>query len=327
MLRPPTVENKNTAPLVSFLIPTFNRGYCIHETLDSILSQSGVNVEAIVLDDGSTDNTEALFSGINDGRVRYYRFEENRGHPVIMKFGIEKMRGDYGVFMGSDDVLASDAVAREAVDLLEAASPDVWTVTYAIRCAGRDVADLDFPGEILDLSGYLGHPKLLFADFLHIYRRPFLDAFLQTYTEPYRFFTSFLDVYYEYNCRQIVVDKIGAVAGFYGDNVTKGTGGARYELWAEEATLHHFFRFRTYPPAKGTRWWREKVIKTMFWSVSGRSMTGMRRWNVAAAAAKEYIRTFGLDARCLAVLGIGLLPCAIPRYARLWRDRRRRYRQ
>ena len=54
------MEKKKTAPLVSIIIPTFNRGWILTEAIDSVLSQDFSDYELIVVDDGSTDNTSNI---------------------------------------------------------------------------------------------------------------------------------------------------------------------------------------------------------------------------------------------------------------------------
>ncbi|HEX9600942.1 MAG TPA: glycosyltransferase family 2 protein, partial [Mariniflexile sp.] len=65
-------------PLVSIIIPTYNRGHLIGETLESVLCQTYDNWECLVIDDGSTDNTDALVQGYlnKDNRIKFYHRPE-----------------------------------------------------------------------------------------------------------------------------------------------------------------------------------------------------------------------------------------------------------
>ena len=56
-------------PLVSVVMTTYNRGYCIADALNSVLSQTYRNFEVILIDDGSTDNTEQVVRGLGDERI------------------------------------------------------------------------------------------------------------------------------------------------------------------------------------------------------------------------------------------------------------------
>ena len=87
-------------PLVSVIIPTFNRAYCLAETIHSVLTQSGF--ELIVVDDGSTDDTQKVLKNFSDIRVIHLR--ENRGVSYARNRGIEEARGSLICFLDSDDL-------------------------------------------------------------------------------------------------------------------------------------------------------------------------------------------------------------------------------
>ncbi len=93
------------AALVSVIVPTYNRAYCLARTVDSALSQTHGNVEVVIVDDGSTDGTEALVQakyGL-EPRVRYYR-QSNTGISGARNAGLLRARGDYVALLDSDDV-------------------------------------------------------------------------------------------------------------------------------------------------------------------------------------------------------------------------------
>tara|TARA_R100001369_G_scaffold87750_1_gene123526 strand:- start:2307 stop:3236 length:930 start_codon:yes stop_codon:yes gene_type:complete len=96
-------------PLVSIIIPTFNRAHLIGETLDSIIAQTYSNWECIVVDDGSTDHTDALMADyiFKDSRFRYYHRPKDRlpGGNAARNMGLGKAEGDYIVFFDSDDLM------------------------------------------------------------------------------------------------------------------------------------------------------------------------------------------------------------------------------
>ena len=91
--------------LVSVIVPTYNRAYCLARTVDSALSQTHRNVEVVIVDDGSTDDTGALVEakyGL-EPRVRYYR-QNNTGISGARNAGLLRARGDYVALLDSDDV-------------------------------------------------------------------------------------------------------------------------------------------------------------------------------------------------------------------------------
>ncbi|MEK5361888.1 glycosyltransferase family 2 protein [Peribacillus castrilensis] len=89
--------------LISVIIPTFNRASIILRTLDSVLNQSYKNIEILVVDDASTDETESIIQGIDDHRIQYYKLKENTKGTMPRNFGIEKSKGQYIAFLDSDD--------------------------------------------------------------------------------------------------------------------------------------------------------------------------------------------------------------------------------
>lgn len=99
-------------PLVSIIIPIYNRAHLIGETLDSVLAQTYTNWECIIVDDGSTDNTEHLINQYikSDERFRYFDRPINRpkGANACRNFGLEESKGEFINFFDSDDIMHPD---------------------------------------------------------------------------------------------------------------------------------------------------------------------------------------------------------------------------
>jgi glycosyltransferase involved in cell wall biosynthesis len=92
-----------TQPLVSVVIATYNMGQYLPQAVDSILQQTWKNLEVIVVDDGSTDNTPAVILNYStDSRVNYIR-NENQGQPKAKNCGIKNTKGDFIAFCDADD--------------------------------------------------------------------------------------------------------------------------------------------------------------------------------------------------------------------------------
>ena len=92
-----------TQPLVSVVIATYNMGQYLPQAVDSILQQTWKNLEVIVVDDGSTDNTpEVMQNYSTDSRVNYIR-NENQGQPKAKNCGIKITKGDFIAFCDADD--------------------------------------------------------------------------------------------------------------------------------------------------------------------------------------------------------------------------------
>ena len=90
-------------PRVSVIIPTYNRSGLVKEAVESVLAQTFKNLEVIVVDDGSTDDTRNVIEGIGDERVKYFH-KQNGGVSSARNFGIQKAQGQYIAFLDSDDL-------------------------------------------------------------------------------------------------------------------------------------------------------------------------------------------------------------------------------
>jgi len=95
------ITQKSENPVVSVIIPAFNRAWCLEATLQSVLDQTFKNFEVIVVDDGSTDGTLDLLRQFP--QVRVHRWEDNRGVSAARNLGITMARGEWICFLDSDD--------------------------------------------------------------------------------------------------------------------------------------------------------------------------------------------------------------------------------
>jgi len=93
-----------SSSLVSVIIPTFNRAYCLRRAIDSVLKQTHHGVEVIVVDDGSTDGTQELVRSIcsTENRVRYVH-QANAGVSAARNHGFALANGDFVSLLDSDD--------------------------------------------------------------------------------------------------------------------------------------------------------------------------------------------------------------------------------
>jgi glycosyltransferase involved in cell wall biosynthesis len=110
------------SPLVSIIIPTYNRAYLIHETLDSVLAQTYTNWECIVVDDGSTDNTEEVLKTYldKDSRFQYYKRPNSKlkGANTCRNYGFGLSKGKYVNWFDDDDVMLQNFLKMK-IDALQ----------------------------------------------------------------------------------------------------------------------------------------------------------------------------------------------------------------
>lgn len=104
-------------PRVSVIIPTYNSAAMVQEAIGSVLAQTYADLEVVVMDDGSTDDTESVVRRFGD-RVRYFK-QENQGVSAARNAGINKSLGDYVAFLDSDDLWLPEKLSAQ-IPLLEA---------------------------------------------------------------------------------------------------------------------------------------------------------------------------------------------------------------
>jgi glycosyltransferase involved in cell wall biosynthesis len=118
---------------VSVVVPTHNRSELLTVTLRSVLRQCDVDLEVIVVDEASTDETAAILAGLDDPRVRTVRHEIPRGVSTARNRGTAEARGDWIAFTDDDDLWAPDKLARQ-LHAAQVAGRD-WAYTGSVNIA------------------------------------------------------------------------------------------------------------------------------------------------------------------------------------------------
>ena len=113
-------------PLVSVCIPAYNSSVYIKRTMESVLEQNYKNIELVVIDDQSKDNTVEIVESVKDPRVRLVKNEKNLGMTGNWNKCLAEARGDYIKLICADDVLYKDSIEKELGALL--AHPEVTLV-------------------------------------------------------------------------------------------------------------------------------------------------------------------------------------------------------
>lgn len=130
------------APLVSAIVPTFNRAYCVCRTIDSALAQTHSRVEVLVVDDGSTDDTRQLIQQRYSAEPRVkYIFQENTGVSGARNTGMHAAQGDCIALLDSDDVWKPYKLELQLAVLEQLPEVGmVWTDMEAIDPSGKTFA-------------------------------------------------------------------------------------------------------------------------------------------------------------------------------------------
>ena len=114
-------------PRVSVVVPTHNRADLLPRAIDSVLAQTYGDYEVVIVDDCSSDDTQAVIAGFSDPRIRSFRHDRNRGQSAAVNTGIEHARGDYVGFLDDDDEWLPRKLEGQ-VALLDSAPPTVGLV-------------------------------------------------------------------------------------------------------------------------------------------------------------------------------------------------------
>jgi glycosyltransferase involved in cell wall biosynthesis len=100
-------------PLVSILMPAFNAEEFINEAIESVLKQTYTDFEFLIINDGSTDETEKIICSFNDKRIIYYKHDENKGLIATLNEGIDLATGAYVARMDADDVSLPTRIEKQ----------------------------------------------------------------------------------------------------------------------------------------------------------------------------------------------------------------------
>jgi glycosyltransferase involved in cell wall biosynthesis len=135
-------------PLISVLIPTYNVEKYIREAVESISNQTYRNLEIIVVDDGSTDNTHSILEELRlkDSRIRLFKMGVNRGIVETLNFALTQATGTYIARMDGDDVSMPERLQKQYLFLQQ--HPDVALV-------GLNIIIVNEQGQLIYKDNYL----------------------------------------------------------------------------------------------------------------------------------------------------------------------------
>ena len=164
-------------PLVSVLMAVYNTGDYLSLAIESIFNQTYQHFELIIVNDGSTDNSDAIISAYQDDRIIYLKNEVNLGVVKSRIRGLEKVRGKYLAVMDSDDIAMPDRLERQ-VDFLEEHIEFGLCGTYfnVIDSNGEFVESIKFPEEDADIRAFL-HFGNCFCHSTVVYRAELAQRF------------------------------------------------------------------------------------------------------------------------------------------------------
>lgn len=127
-------------PLVSVNLTTYNRAHLLPRTLNSILAQTYPEIEIVIVDDGSLDNTSEVVSRYQqkDARIKYFRHEQNKGNAFARNTALCICTGYYVAFMDDDDEWIDKDKIRKQVELFERLSDNIAIICTSVALVAED---------------------------------------------------------------------------------------------------------------------------------------------------------------------------------------------
>lgn len=175
-------------PLVSIVIPVYNGSNYLQEALDSAVAQTYKNLEIIVVNDGSTDDTENIALSYGD-QIRYF-YKENGGTSTALNLGIKNMSGEYFSWLSHDDLYYPNKIERNIEELAKLENKNTIIIS--------------------DLDGMTDHS------------RTFRTAFYQEHRDAYpsRNFSYLYPVIYNktHGCTHLISKKVFETVGYFDVN-------------------------------------------------------------------------------------------------------------
>jgi glycosyltransferase involved in cell wall biosynthesis len=149
----------NSSPLVSVLMPVYNGEKYLREAIDSILNQTFTDFEFLIINDGSTDDTENIILSYTDARIRYLKNKENLKLIATLNKGLDLAQGKYIARMDADDISLPKRLEQQ-VDFMEK-NPNIGLLGSWVRNFGE--------GNDYDITFNIGHRNIRFELFFHNY--------------------------------------------------------------------------------------------------------------------------------------------------------------
>jgi len=144
---------------VSVIIPTYDRAHLLHRSIQSALNQTCKDLEVLIVDDGSTDETfDAVKPFFRYPQVRYLRHETNKGHQAARNTGIKNARGEYIAFLDSDDTWIPQKIELQLDAILKRGDDYVVLSLFVEQRDGLETRRFE-----REYEGYV-YPEMLASD-------------------------------------------------------------------------------------------------------------------------------------------------------------------
>jgi len=135
-------------PVISIVLPTFNRAKTIGRAINSLLEQTYQDYEIIIVDDASEDETEEIVKGFADEKTRYIRCKQNKGPGAARNLGIQESRGKFIAFQDSDDEWLPEKLEKQ-IKVFFAAEPELGVVYSDMARITKDGSEIYYKSPII----------------------------------------------------------------------------------------------------------------------------------------------------------------------------------
>ena len=139
-------------PFISVIVPTYNRADFVGETIESILNQTYKYFELIIIDDGSTDNTEEVIGKFKDSRIKYIKTDNWGGPARPRNTGIKKAKGEYIAFCDDDDIWLPKKLEKQ-IRVFQVSNETAMLYTRFRTIEGEIISNRIFPENGMYKSG------------------------------------------------------------------------------------------------------------------------------------------------------------------------------
>lgn len=148
-------------PIVSVIIPTYNRADLVGRAIQSVLNQTYQDFEIIIIDDASTDNTDKIMILLNDKKIKYIKNKKNVGGSESRNIGIKNAKGKYIAFLDSDDEWMPTKLEKQLRKINESSvfAKIIYAGYWVVK---NDILEL---GQIPSRKGNI-HKDLLYQDYV-----------------------------------------------------------------------------------------------------------------------------------------------------------------
>jgi glycosyltransferase involved in cell wall biosynthesis len=197
-------------PKISVLMPVYNGEKYLREAIESILNQTEKDFEFLIIDDGSTDNSENIIRSYTDHRIKYHK-RPHQGLVQTLNYGLSVAKGEYIARMDADDISQTERFEKQIQFMNSNQNVAICgTHAYTINDNGEIMGEMNYPPE---KSSQIKMYAILHNPFIHssilMRMKAIIDCGLYDlrfkHVEDYELWTRILSDHHGYNLKQKLI--------------------------------------------------------------------------------------------------------------------------